>query len=84
VPEWIALWVDPQAVRFMQDAVLWGLGALGALGSGVGNGLPIAGELLGWLAPLVWVLWGLGMLGLLALALGAHWWIARRGPQRVA
>lgn len=80
LPGWIALWVDPQAVRFVQEAVLWALGALGTLA----NGLPLAGQLVGWLVPLVWLGWGLGMVVLLGLTLGLHWWLSRsrQGPGR--
>ena len=73
MPEWIALWVDPQAVRWTQQMVLWVLGLMGSLSAG----LPMAGQVLGWLVPLVWVFWGLGMLVLLALALGVHVWLGR-------
>ncbi|MGI9154482.1 MAG: hypothetical protein ACR2IY_11490 [Rubrivivax sp.] len=73
VPDWIALWVDPQAVRWAQQMVLWALGLLGSLSAG----LPVAGQVVGWLVPLVWVFWGLGMLVLLALALGVHVWLWR-------
>jgi hypothetical protein len=73
VPDWIALWVDPQVVRWAQEAVLWALGLLGSLSAG----LPMAGQVVGWLVPLVWVLWGLGMLVLLGLALGVHVWLGR-------
>jgi hypothetical protein len=77
VPDWIAMWVDPQVVRWGQQAVLWLLGLLGSLSAG----LPAAGQLIGWLVPLVWVLWGLGMVVLLGLALGVHAWL-RRGMAR--
>ena len=70
---WIALWVDPQVVRWAQEAVLWVLGLLGSLSAG----LPMAGQVVGWLVPLVWVLWGLGMVFLLGLALGVHVWLGR-------
>jgi hypothetical protein len=37
----------------------------------------MAGQVVGWLVPLVWVFWGLGMLILLGLALGVHVWLGR-------
>ena len=77
VPSWLALWVDPQAVRFLQEAVLWAVGALGSLS----QGLPVAGQLVGWLEPLVWLAWGLGMVALLGLTAGVHWWLARSGTK---
>lgn len=70
VPAWIGLWVDPAAVKAMQEALLWGLQALQA-------SLPWIGSALGWLVPLVWVAWGLGLLLLLGLAGVAHVLIAR-------
>ena len=73
VPAWIALWVDPQAVRFAQEAAQWALEVLGSMSAA----LPTAGQLIGWLVPLVWLLWGLGLLLLLGLAAGAHWWLGR-------
>lgn len=78
VPEWIALWVDPQVVRFVQEAVLWALGVLGSWS----DGLPMAGQLIGWLEPLIWAAWGLGMLALLVLSGGAHWWLGRGTARR--
>lgn len=80
VPEWISLWVDPQVVRFVQDAVLWTLSTLGSWG----EGLPPAGQLIGWLEPLIWGAWGLGMLALLVLSGGAHWWLGRGAARRAA
>jgi hypothetical protein len=79
VPPWIALWVDPQAVRFVQEAVQWALEVLGSWSAA----LPTAGQLIGWLVPLVWLLWGLGLLPLLGLAAGAHWWLGRGAARRL-
>jgi hypothetical protein len=79
VPPWIALWVDPQAVRFVQEAVQWALEVLGSWSAA----LPTAGQLIGWLVPLVWLLWGLGLLLLLGLAAGAHWWLGRGAARRL-
>lgn len=70
VPGWIALWIDPAAVKAMQEALLWSLQALQA-------SLPWIGSALGWLVPLVWVAWGCGMLLLFVLAGVAHVLIAR-------
>jgi len=70
VPAWIGLWVDPAAVKAMQEALLWSLQALQA-------SLPWIGSALGWLVPLVWVAWGLGLLLLLGVAAVAHVLIGR-------
>lgn len=70
VPAWIALWIDPAAVKAMQEALLWSLQALQA-------SLPWIGSVVGWLVPLVWVAWGFGMLLLLGLAGVAHVLIGR-------
>ncbi|MEI8266885.1 MAG: hypothetical protein WCI59_14205 [Betaproteobacteria bacterium] len=80
VPPWIALWVDPQAVRFVQEAVQWALEVLASMSAA----LPTAGQLIGWLVPLVWLLWGLGLLLLLGLAAAAHWWLGRGTARRLA
>lgn len=70
VPGWISLWIDPAAIKAMQEALLWSLQALQ-------GSLPWIGSALGWLVPLVWVTWGFGMLLLLVLAGVAHVLIGR-------
>ena len=70
VPGWIALWVDPQAVKAIQEALLWGLQALQ-------HSLPWVASAVGWLVPLVWVTWGLGVLLLVVLGAVAHLFISR-------
>jgi hypothetical protein len=70
VPAWIGLWIDPAAVKAMQEALLWSLQALQ-------HSLPWVASAVGWLVPLVWVTWGFGLLLLLALAAGAHVLIGR-------
>ena len=70
VPAWMGLWIDPDAVRAMQEALLWALQALQ-------QSLPWVASVVGWFVPLVWVAWGLGALLLLVLAAGAHLLISR-------
>lgn len=70
VPGWISLWVDPQAIQAMQEAVLWGLQALQ-------SSLPWVASAVGLLVPLVWVTWGLGVLLLVVLGAVAHVLIGR-------
>jgi hypothetical protein len=70
VPTWMSLWIDPDAVRAMQEALLWGLQALQ-------QSLPWVASMVGWLVPLVWVIWGFGVLLLVVLAAGAHLLVAR-------
>lgn len=70
VPAWMGFWIDPAAVKAMQEALLWGLQALQ-------HALPWVASAVGWLVPLVWLTWGFGLLLLLALAAGAHVLIGR-------
>jgi hypothetical protein len=70
VPAWIGVWIDPAAVKALQDALLWGLQALQ-------QSLPWVASAVGWLVPLVWVTWGFGLLLLLLLAFVAHVLIGR-------
>jgi len=73
VPPWMALWVDPQWVKALQDMVAWTLDT----GQGL---LPWLGTAMGWLVPLVWVGWGFGLAVLLVLAALAHWGVSRWRP----
>lgn len=73
VPPWMALWVDPQWVKALQDMVAWTLDT----GQGL---LPWLGTAMGWLVPLVWVGWGFGLAVLLVLAALAHWSVSRWRP----
>ena len=73
VPPWMALWVDPQWVKALQDMVAWTLDT----GQGL---LPWLGTAMGWLVPLVWVGWGFGLVVLLVLAALAHWGVSRWRP----
>ncbi len=73
VPPWMALWVDPQWVKVLQDMVAWTLDT----GQGL---LPWLGTAMGWLVPLVWVGWGFGLVVLLVLAALAHWGVSRWRP----
>jgi len=77
MPPWLAPWIDPAAWAAMQQS-------LGALLEGMAAWLPDVGNVVGWLAPLVWVAWGLGFAGLLVLALLAHWAIGRLRPGATA
>ncbi|HEX5388613.1 MAG TPA: hypothetical protein VFW67_02525 [Burkholderiaceae bacterium] len=75
VPAWLGLWVDPAWVALLQqawaDAFTWLSDLLPATAGWAGN-------LLGWVAPLLWVVWALGLGLMLLLAGGLHWLMARR------
>lgn len=70
VPPWLSLWVDPAWLKAAQDTLRWSLDAAQSL-------LPGLGAAVGWLVPLVWVAWGFGLAMLVALAVLAHWGLAR-------
>ena len=74
-PAWLALWLDPAAIKAAQEGLLTGFEAFR-------SALPWVGSTLGWLVPLVWISWGIGMALLLAMTGGAHWlascWLAAR------
>jgi hypothetical protein len=76
VPGWIAIWVDPAIVRYVQEAVVWSIDVMQ-------SALPFAEAVLDWLVPLAWATWGAGMLVVLALAGGLHWLASDRltGPR---
>lgn len=70
VPAWVALWVDVGLVQSLQaqwlTTVQW-----------LGDVLPPATDLTGWLVPLLWLVWGVVTLGLLAAAGLGHWLVGR-------
>ncbi len=72
---WLAGWLDPAALRALQDAALATAQALQAA-------LPWIGAALGWVVPVIWVVWALG-LALLLLAAGGSHWLAGRVPGRL-
>ena len=72
VPAWLGLWVDTAWLQSLQaawvDVVQW-----------LGQVLPSAGGLMGWIGPLLWIGWGLVMLLLLVCAVAGHWLLGRMG-----
>lgn len=73
VPGWIRIWVDPDILRSLQEAIMWSVEAVQAT-------LPFAAAVLDWLVPVAWATWGIGMLALLGLAGGLHWLVNSRNP----
>ena len=71
-PAWLALWLDPVAIKAAQEVLLTGFEAFR-------SALPWIGSTLGWLVPLVWIAWGIGVALLAAMTGGAHW-LASRWP----
>ena len=76
-PAWLPSWLDPAAIKAVQEALLTGFEAFR-------GALPWVGSAVGWLVPLVWMAWGIGVALLLAMTGGAHWlvsrWLASRPP----
>jgi hypothetical protein len=71
-PPWVALWIDPAQLQALQATLVWAWGWIQAA-------LPVAGTLVSWLVPLVWVGWFLGLVALVgSAALGHLWWSRRR------
>lgn len=71
VPDWLSTWIDPTWLKALQTAWL-------GLVQGLAQVLPNAsGQLVEWVAPLVWTAWALGLLCLLALAFALHWLAGR-------
>ena len=77
-PAWLALWLDPAAIKAAQAGLLTGFEAFR-------SALPWVGSAVGWLVPLAWISWGTGVALLLAMTGGAHWlasrWLASRDPR---
>ncbi len=71
-PAWLALWLDPAAIKAAQESLLTGFEAFR-------SALPWVGSAVSWLVPLVWISWGIGVALLLAMIGGAHW-LASRWP----
>ena len=70
---WLASWLDPAAIRSLQEGLQTGIEAFR-------GALPWIGSAVGWLVPLAWIAWGIGVALLLALAGGAHWLASRDTP----
>lgn len=69
LPQWLALWVDLDALRSLLDLFASMFESLQAVWPGVDSALA-------WLMPLLWAVWGTGLLMLLGLA-GLALWLAR-------
>lgn len=59
IPLWLAAWLPMEAVTLLKT---WLTGWLSDWGPWLDELLVQAPDLLGWLAPLLWVAWGLGLL----------------------
>ncbi len=70
VPSWLALWVDPAAVKALQASVAWALDHAGELA-------PWAAQAAGWLVPLLWAAWALLAVLMLLVAIGLHVLVGR-------
>lgn len=74
VPEWLGPWVDTAWLQAVQAATVDMLQWLGQV-------LPGADSLMGWITPLLWTVWLLVLLGMLLLAALGHWLVGRfSGP----
>jgi hypothetical protein len=69
-PAWLALWLDPVAIRSVQEGLQTGFEAFR-------GALPWIGSAVGWLVPVAWISWGIGVALLLAMTGGAHWLASR-------
>lgn len=72
VPAWLALWVDPAWLQGLQVAAM-------ELVQWIGQLLPAATGLMGWITPVLWIGWALVMLILIVLAVIGHWLVGRMG-----
>lgn len=80
VPAWLALWVDAAWVASLQQAWASAFTWLSDVWPATAG---LAGTLLGWVAPLLWLVWAVVLGLMLLLAGGLHWWMAPRGPATV-
>jgi hypothetical protein len=70
IPVWLGSWIDPVFISDLQQAWLSAVQWLGDV-------LPAASSLTGWVVPLIWVVWGLISLCMLAAAGVGHWLTGR-------
>lgn len=69
-PVWLSPWLDPAAIKSVQESLQTGFEAFR-------GALPWIGSAVGWLVPLAWISWGIGVTLLLVMAGGAHWLASR-------
>ena len=69
-PAWLPSWLDPAAIKAVQEGLLAGFEAFR-------GALPWLGSAVSWLVPLAWMAWGIGVALLLAMTGGAHWLASR-------
>lgn len=60
-PAWLSPWLDLAGWR---ELVQWAVGVV----ESVSDAMPMIGQSLDWLVPLVWVVWGMGLFVLLMIA----------------
>lgn len=70
LPAWLAAWGGTAWLEALQATLAGFL-------QWVGDWLPAAAGLMGWLTPLMWVVWGLVALCMVAVAVLAHWLVGR-------
>ncbi len=61
-PGWVEPFLDTGLLEAVQGVVQWALEM-------AGSGAPMAGSVIGWLVPVVWVTWAFGLTLLLVIAL---------------
>jgi hypothetical protein len=62
IPDWLAPWVDLSGWREWLQAITQALEWI----SGI---LPVAGQSLAWVVPVIWAVWAVGLLGMLVITL---------------
>lgn len=65
LPPWLEPFFDTGLITFLQNLTQWVLEM-------AGSGAPLAGAVVGWLVPLVWVIWAVGLFTALAIAAVLH------------